>query len=87
MQKAVPRAEGILPELPRTVHLESGEFCKPRLPRRDNTSARRTYSILAVSFPRSIFQIDLSGDPQIFPRHIAGFFNAEHAEDGRSNIT
>jgi hypothetical protein len=55
MQEALSRAEGILSELSRTLYLESGELCQPRMPRRDDTSACRAYSFLAVFIPWGLF--------------------------------
>ncbi len=61
MQTPVSGKQGILPELPRAIHLESGIVGKRRLSGCDDSADLCDYFCLAIFLFRSFFQITLIG--------------------------
>lgn len=81
MQKTLPRKQGVLPELSRTLHLESGIVGKCRLPRRNDRLGFSARYFLAFYPPRRIFQVKIFSakffSKSIFDREVQKTFNSK----------
>ena len=86
MQETLSRREGVLPPLPRAIHLESRKLRQPRVSRRDDPPADLPYALLVLSISWSASSISLLQDPEIAAGHISRLLNAENSQQRRCDV-